>query len=48
MDPGVFNPGEEMVVVANPSNQVKANTTDRATFVTPNGVVAKVIFEVVP
>ena len=47
-DPGVLNPGEEMVVVANPSPSVVANTYDRATFVTPNGVVAKVIFKVTP
>ena len=46
VDPGVFNPGEEMVLVANPSPSVKAGTYDRATFVTPAGVVAKVIFEV--
>ena len=48
VDPGVLNPGEEMVIVANPSPPVAANTHDRATFVTPNGVTAKVIFEVVP
>ena len=45
-DPGVFNPGEEMIVLARPSPSVTANTYDRATFVAPNGVTAKVIFEV--
>jgi hypothetical protein len=48
VDPGVFNPGEEMIVLANPSPTVVPNTYDRATFVTPNGVVAKVIFQVHP
>ena len=47
VDPGVFNPGEEMVVVANPSPSVQSGTHDRATFVTPNGSTAKVIFKVV-
>ena len=48
VDPGVFNPGEEMVILAKPSPPVTANTYDRAAFVTPYGVVAKVIFHVVP
>ena len=48
VDPGVLNPGEEMIVLANPSPSVIPNTHDRATFVTPNGVPSKVIFEVVP
>ena len=47
VDPGVFNPGEEMIVVANPSPSVKEDTHDRATFVTPDGTTAKVIFKVV-
>ena len=47
VDPGVFNPGEEMVVVANPSPSVQSGTHDRASFVTSNGSTAKVIFKVV-
>ncbi len=47
VDPGVFNPGEEMVVVANPSPSVQSGTHDRASFVTPNGSTVKVIFKVV-
>ena len=47
VDIGTLNAGEKMVVLANPSPTVTANTHDRATFVTPNGVTAKVIFEVV-
>lgn len=48
IDPGTFNPGEEMIVRANPTTALVANTYDRATFATPNGVGAKVIFKVVP
>ena len=48
VDPGIFNPGEEMVIVANPSPSVVANTYDRVTFVTPNGIVTKVIFKINP
>ena len=48
VDPGVLNPGEEMVVLANPTTAVKANTYDRVVFSTPNGVVVKTIFHVVP
>ena len=46
--PGVLDPGEEMVILANPSPSITANTYDRATFVTPNGIATKVVFEVVP
>ena len=48
VDLGIFNPGEDMVVLANPSPSVEANTDDRVTFVTANGVTVKVMFEVVP
>ena len=44
---GNFNPGEEMIVLASTTQAIVANTYDRATFVTPNGVTAKVIFQVV-
>ena len=47
-DPGIFNPGEEMIILANPSPSVVANTYDRAVSSTPNGVAAKTIFHVVP
>ncbi len=46
VDPGVLDPGEEMVVLANPSPAVRGGTYNRATFATPNGVVASVIFAV--
>ena len=46
--PGSLDPGEAMIVVANPSPGVKADTYDRATFVTPNGLGAEVIFHVLP
>ena len=48
VDPGVLNPGEEMIILANPSPSVVATSYDRATFVTPNGTSVKVIFKVVP
>ncbi len=48
IDPGVLNPGEEMVVIANPNPSIQANTYDRASFATPNGITAKVIFRVLP
>ncbi len=37
MGPGVFNPGEEMAVLANPSSLALDGTPDRITFVTPDG-----------
>ncbi|MCH8310524.1 MAG: hypothetical protein IIB17_08525 [Chloroflexi bacterium] len=43
-DPGVFNPGEEMVVLANPFPVVTKNTYHRMRFTTPNGYSASVIF----
>ena len=46
VDPGILNPGEDMVVLANPSPSVVADTEPRVTFVTPNGVTTKVMFEV--
>ena len=47
-DPGVLNAGEEMIVAVRPGTSVVANTTDRITFVTPNGIVSSVIFDVAP
>jgi hypothetical protein len=46
--PGILDPAEEVVILANPSPSIVANTYDRATFVTPNGITTKVLFEVVP
>ena len=37
-----------MVILANPSPTITENTHNRATFVTPNGVSAQIIFEVHP
>jgi len=48
VEPGVFNPGEEMVIVANPSPSVVTNTYDRVTLVTPSGIVTKVIVRILP
>ena len=45
--PGIFDAGEEMVVLAKPDPPVVLDTYDRATFASPNGVTAKVIFEIV-
>ena len=45
---GTLNPDEKMVILANPSPTVTENTHNRATFSTPNGVLAQIIFEVYP
>ena len=45
--PGILDPGEEMVVLVKPNPAVVLSTADRATFSTPNGATATVIFEVV-
>ena len=45
---GVLDPGESMVALLNPSPSVVRGTYDRVTFVTPTGVTAKVIFEILP
>jgi hypothetical protein len=47
-DPGILDPGEAIVALMNPSPAVVADTLDRATFVTPTGVTAKIIFKVLP
>ena len=46
--PGILDPDEEMVILANPSPSIVENTYDRAIFVTPNRIAIKVLFEVVP
>ena len=45
VDPDVLNPGEDMIIKANPSPAVTSGTYDRAVFATPNGVTTKVIFK---
>ncbi|MCH8062301.1 MAG: hypothetical protein IH861_07355 [Chloroflexi bacterium] len=46
VDPNILNPGEEMIIRANPSPSVVAGYYERATISTPNGVTAKVVFRV--
>ncbi len=41
--PGILDPGEEMVVLANPDPPLGGGTYGRATFAAPNGAIAKVI-----
>ena len=41
-DPGILDPNEQMVVLANPSPAHGGNTFGRATFVTPNGAAISV------
>lgn len=48
IDIGTLNPNEEIIILANPSPSVVATKYNRATFVTPNGITAKVIYQVVP
>ena len=46
VDPGILNPGEEMVLEAKPAPPVVLNTFDRAIVSTPSGVAAEVVFEI--
>ena len=46
VEPGLLSPGEEMVVILKPSATIEESTIDRATFVAPNGVTARIIFKV--
>ena len=43
VEPGVLNPGEEMVVLANPAPAFGADTYGRAVLTTPNGAAVKVV-----
>ena len=43
-EPGILNPGEEMVMTINVSPGVRAGTTNLATIVTPNGIRASAVF----
>jgi archaellum component FlaF (FlaF/FlaG flagellin family) len=43
-DPGILNPGEEMVVTVNVSPNVKTGSTNLAVIGTPNGITASAVF----
>jgi len=43
-EPGILNPGEEMVMTINVLPGVRAGTTNLATIVTPNGIRASAVF----
>jgi archaellum component FlaF (FlaF/FlaG flagellin family) len=43
-EPGILNPGEEMVMTINVSPGVRAGTANLATLVTPNGIRASAVF----
>ena len=46
-EPGVLNPDEEMIVMLNATSSLIVGTYGRATFATPGGASASVIFEVI-
>jgi archaellum component FlaG (FlaF/FlaG flagellin family) len=48
VDPGVLNPGEELILQMTPNTAVVADTYDRIVIGTPNGALAQVIFRVAP
>lgn len=43
-EPGILNPGEQVVITVRVSPAVGAGTTNLATIATPNGITASVIF----
>jgi flagellar protein FlaF len=43
-DPGILNPGEEMVMTVRVSPPVATSTTNLATITTPNGITASTVF----
>ena len=43
-DPGIFNPGEEMVITVYVSPTVGSSTTNTVTVATPNGITASTVF----
>ena len=45
IDPGILDPGEEMVVTVNVSPSVGVGTTNQAIISAPNGVTASAIFQ---
>jgi len=44
VDPGIFDPGEEMVMTISVSPSVGTSTTNIATVATPNGIAASTVF----
>ena len=44
IEPGIFDPGEEMVITVKVSPSVGANTTNLAVIATPNGITASTVF----
>lgn len=48
LDPGVLNPGEELILRMTPDPAVVADTYDRIIIGTPNGALVQVIFRVAP
>lgn len=44
IEPGIFNPGEEMIVTINLSSGVALGTTNLAIVTTPNGISASTVF----
>lgn len=44
IEPGIFNPGEEMVITVKVSPPVGAGTTNLAVIATPNGITASTVF----
>jgi len=43
-DPGILNPGEEMVIKVQVNYTVGSGTTNRAAIATPNGITASAVF----
>ena len=44
IEPGIFNPGEEMIVTINVSPAVGTGSTNLAVIATPNGITASTVF----
>ena len=44
IEPGIFNPGEEMAITIKVSPKVRADTTNLAVIATPNGIIATRVF----
>jgi hypothetical protein len=44
IEPGIFDPGEEIVITVKVSPSVGAGTTNLAVIATPNGITASTVF----
>jgi hypothetical protein len=44
IEPGIFNPGEEMAITIKVSPKVGADSTNLAVIATPNGIIATRVF----